>query len=89
MMDGIPTDSRLIVDISDGPICGYIDRQDERPQYKFKSIPYAKPPLGNLRFMIVKPSNDAEKSNLLSSLPAPPLELAFRPGGRVTTNRLT
>lgn len=51
-MEHIPKDCRAIVETSDGPICGYIDKEDERTQYIFKSIPYAKPPLGNLRFMV-------------------------------------
>ncbi|XP_023942431.1 juvenile hormone esterase [Bicyclus anynana] len=50
-MDDIPEEARSVVEISDGPICGYIDKQNGGIQYKYKSIPYAKPPVDNLRFM--------------------------------------
>ncbi|XP_045765486.1 juvenile hormone esterase-like [Maniola jurtina] len=50
-MDDLPDDSKSIVEISEGLICGYIDKQNEGTFHKFKNIPYAKPPLGNLRFM--------------------------------------
>ncbi|XP_064071505.1 juvenile hormone esterase-like [Vanessa tameamea] len=50
-MENIPDDCKCIVETKDGPICGYIDRREEGTYYKFKRIPYAKPPLHNLRFM--------------------------------------
>nr|AQY62738.1 carboxylesterase [Pieris rapae] len=42
---------KCIVQTQNGWICGYIDKRDEGTYYKFKSIPYAEPPVGNLRFM--------------------------------------
>ncbi|VVC98416.1 unnamed protein product [Leptidea sinapis] len=74
----IGTDKKCIIETSDGPICGYIDTTDEGTFYKFKSIPYAKPPLGNLRF---KPSSSAEpwKEVLDCTKDAPPpLSLTYK-----------
>lgn len=51
MADAV-SDSSCIINTKDGPVCGYVDKQDDRTYYKFKSIPYAKPPLGSLRFMV-------------------------------------
>lgn len=51
-MDGLHEDEKCILMIKDGPICGYIERNEEGTYYKFKKIPYAKPPLGNLRFTV-------------------------------------
>ncbi|CAH0725291.1 unnamed protein product, partial [Brenthis ino] len=54
-------DNNCIVETNHGPICGYIDRSEEGTYYKFKRIPYAMPPLGNLRFMpptLTKPWTD-------------------------------
>lgn len=47
-------DNRCIIETNNGRICGYIDRTADGTYYKFKRIPYAKPPLGNLRFMVRK-----------------------------------
>ncbi|CAH2071222.1 unnamed protein product, partial [Iphiclides podalirius] len=46
---------------NDGPICGFIEQIDNKAYYRFKKIPYAKPPLGSLRFIPpvpVKPWNN-------------------------------
>lgn len=51
-METIPEKEKYIIKTADGPICGYIDKTDEGTFYKFKSIPYAKPPLGRLRFLV-------------------------------------
>lgn len=51
-MDRMPEDLKCVVEIKDGPICGFIDKSDEGTYFKFKSIPYAKPPVGNLRFLV-------------------------------------
>lgn len=45
------SDSCAIV-TSDGPIRGFIDKIGETEYYKFKKIPYAKPPVGQLRFRV-------------------------------------
>ncbi|XP_026737629.1 carboxylesterase 4A-like [Trichoplusia ni] len=54
-MTSIPEDLKCIVETKDGPICGFIDKSDEGTYCKFQSIPYAKPPLGCLRFLPPKP----------------------------------
>ncbi|CAH1647167.1 unnamed protein product [Spodoptera littoralis] len=54
-MCSVPEDVKCIVETKDGPICGYIDKNDEGTYYKFSSIPYAKPPIGRLRFMPPSP----------------------------------
>lgn len=51
-MTATSEDLKCILETKDGPICGYIDKIEDRTYYKFKSIPYAKPPLGKLRFMV-------------------------------------
>lgn len=51
-MTSIPEDLKCIVETKDGPICGFIDKSDEGTYCKFQSIPYAKPPLGCLRFLV-------------------------------------
>ncbi|CAB3239295.1 unnamed protein product [Arctia plantaginis] len=50
-MTSTSEDLKCILETKDGPICGYIDKIESRTYYKFKSIPYAKPPIGKLRFM--------------------------------------
>ncbi|XP_041971314.1 juvenile hormone esterase-like [Aricia agestis] len=51
-MDKIPKDEHcIILQTRNGPICGYITKNDVGTYYKFKRIPYAKPPTGLLRFM--------------------------------------
>ncbi|XP_063377315.1 juvenile hormone esterase-like [Cydia fagiglandana] len=47
--------STCVVQTREGPIRGYIDRNDEGTYYKFKSIPFARPPIGPLRFMPPQP----------------------------------
>ncbi|XP_022823733.1 venom carboxylesterase-6-like [Spodoptera litura] len=54
-MVDIPEEAKCIVQTADGPICGYCEKTDEGICYKFKSIPYAKPPLGHLRFLPPSP----------------------------------
>lgn len=51
-MFSIPEESKCIVETKDGPICGLIDQSDEGTYYKFRRIPYAKPPVGRLRFLV-------------------------------------
>ena len=51
-MPAIQEDAKLIVETKDGPVCGYSEKTDEGTCYKFKSIPYAKPPIGKLRFLV-------------------------------------
>lgn len=51
-MNNFDEASRTIIEIDDGPICGYIEKENEKTIYNYKSIPYAKPPLGNLRFLV-------------------------------------
>lgn len=42
-----------IIQTTDGDVCGYIDKNEKGTcYYKFKKIPYAKPPLGQLRFQV-------------------------------------
>ncbi|CAH0591613.1 unnamed protein product [Chrysodeixis includens] len=51
----ISEDLQCIVHTKEGPICGYIDKTDGFDQYKFKSIPFALPPVGKLRFLPPQP----------------------------------
>ncbi|PZC81284.1 hypothetical protein B5X24_HaOG200158 [Helicoverpa armigera] len=51
----IPEEAKCIVETKEGPVCGYSEPTDEGICYRFKSIPYAKPPLGNLRFLPPSP----------------------------------
>lgn len=51
-MNKITSDLRYILHIENGPICGYVDKNSDGTYYKFKSIPYAKPPVGDLRFKV-------------------------------------
>lgn len=44
--------SRYSLQTSDGPVCGYIEKVDDKTYYRFKKIPYAKPPVGCLRFRV-------------------------------------
>ncbi|KAL0882445.1 hypothetical protein ABMA27_000925 [Loxostege sticticalis] len=45
-----------IIQTTDGDVCGYIDKNEKGTcYYKFKKIPYAKPPLGQLRFQPPSP----------------------------------
>nr|BAR64774.1 carboxylesterase [Ostrinia furnacalis] len=46
-MDSINT---CTIETEDGLVCGYIDTNNKNKYYKFKSIPYARPPVGLLRF---------------------------------------
>lgn len=47
-----PEESKCIIETKDGPVRGFIEVTEERTYYKFKSIPYATPPLGRLRFLV-------------------------------------
>ncbi|CAK1598832.1 unnamed protein product [Parnassius mnemosyne] len=47
----LPDDSKYVVKTEEGPVCGYIDKVDGKSYYKFKKIPYARPPIGSLRFL--------------------------------------
>lgn len=51
-MAAIPEDAKCIVETKEGPICGYYEKTDGGTCCKFKSIPYAKPPVGSLRFLV-------------------------------------
>lgn len=51
-MESISEELKCVVKTKDGPICGLIDKTDEGTYYKFGSIPYAKPPVGRLRFLV-------------------------------------
>ncbi|XP_045494497.1 esterase FE4-like [Colias croceus] len=71
-MDNLPEESKYIIETQEGPICGYIDKSDEGTYYKFKSIPYAEPPLGRLRFlppMVNKPWTDLRDCTQDAPLP--------------------
>ncbi|OWR41013.1 juvenile hormone esterase-like [Danaus plexippus] len=74
-MDGLHEDEKCILMIKDGPICGYIERNEEGTYYKFKKIPYAKPPLGNLRF--TPPSPATPWTDLLDCTQEAPLPLSL------------
>lgn len=43
--------TKLRVETKEGPICGYKETTNEGTYCKFKGIPYAKPPVGHLRFL--------------------------------------
>ncbi|XP_068630990.1 esterase FE4-like [Battus philenor] len=47
----LPEESKYRVQTMDGPVCGLIEKVKNRTYYRFKKIPYAKPPLGLLRFV--------------------------------------
>ncbi|CAG9559921.1 unnamed protein product [Danaus chrysippus] len=74
-MDGLHEDEKCILTIKDGPICGYIERNEEGTYYKFKKIPYAKPPLGTLRF--TPPSPVIPWTDLLDCTQDAPLPLSI------------
>ncbi|CAH0407446.1 unnamed protein product [Chilo suppressalis] len=42
--------TKCLIETADGPIYGFQDVREDGTYYKFKKIPYAKPPLGALRF---------------------------------------
>lgn len=74
-MSSIPEESKCIVETKDGPICGLIDKSDEGTYYKFRSIPYAKPPVGRLRFL---PPTPIEPWNqIIDCTESAPLPLCF------------
>lgn len=50
-MTSISEELKCVVKTKDGPICGFIEKNEDRKYYKFKAIPYAKPPVGSLRFL--------------------------------------
>lgn len=48
----VPEDEKCLIQTKDGPIFGFKDKTDNGLFYKFKGIPYAKPPIGSLRFLV-------------------------------------
>lgn len=52
-MDLWPDKEKQMLQIKDGPICGFIESTTEGKYYKFKKIPYTKPPTGTLRFRVI------------------------------------
>nr|ATJ44555.1 acetate esterase 11 [Helicoverpa assulta] len=76
-MDSIPEDSKCIVLTKDGPVCGLIDKSDEGTYYKFRSIPYAKPPLGRLRFL--PPSQIEPWEQVIDATKQAPLPFCLTP----------
>lgn len=80
-METLPDNLKCILETKDGPICGYIDKRDEGTYYKFKSIPYAKPPLANLRFM--PPLINQPWTDLLDCTQDAPVPMCFAIGNRV------
>lgn len=44
--------TKLKVETKEGPIYGYKETTNEGTYCKFKGIPYAKPPVGHLRFLV-------------------------------------
>ncbi|KOB75849.1 Odorant degrading enzyme CXE9 [Operophtera brumata] len=47
----VPDEENCVVQTKDGPVFGFIEKIDDGVYYKFKGIPYAKPPVGSLRFL--------------------------------------
>ncbi|KAM3967148.1 juvenile hormone esterase [Aphomia sociella] len=47
-----PSDNTTcVIQTADGPVRGFIEKTGHQKLYKFKSIPYGKPPIGPLRFL--------------------------------------
>ncbi|XP_038222830.1 esterase FE4-like isoform X2 [Zerene cesonia] len=74
-MENLPEESKYIIETEEGPICGYIDKRDEGTYYKFKSIPYAEPPLGRLRFL--PPKANKPWKDLLDCTQDAPVPMGF------------
>ncbi|XP_049869915.1 juvenile hormone esterase-like [Pectinophora gossypiella] len=51
IMESISEELKYVVETSCGPVCGYVNNKEQKSCYKFKGIPYAKPPVGRLRFL--------------------------------------
>lgn len=51
-MSTMPDEDNCLIQTKDGPIFGLIEKIDDGVTYKFKGIPYAKPPVGCLRFLV-------------------------------------
>ncbi|KAJ2951906.1 hypothetical protein O0L34_g4157 [Tuta absoluta] len=49
-MDSKPDEVECIVTLNNGTVRGYIETKNGKTYHKFKGIPYAQPPLGDLRF---------------------------------------
>ncbi|KAI8424384.1 hypothetical protein MSG28_002908 [Choristoneura fumiferana] len=81
MADAV-SDSNCIIHTKDGAIRGYVDKQDNSTYYKFKSIPYAKPPLGSLRFM--PPQSTAPWTEVLDCTKDSPVPVSIGRGIKVT-----
>uniref|UniRef100_A0A0K8TUL2 Carboxylic ester hydrolase n=1 Tax=Epiphyas postvittana TaxID=65032 RepID=A0A0K8TUL2_EPIPO len=81
MADAVP-DLNCIINTKDGPVRGYVDKQDDSTYYTFKGIPYAKPPLGSLRFM--PPQQVAPWTEVLDCTKDSPLPACIGRGIKVT-----
>lgn len=53
-MEESPASDKILVPVvtKEGPVHGYLHETDVGIFYRFSGIPYAKPPLGNLRFLV-------------------------------------
>lgn len=51
-MSTVFDDKKCVIQTKDGPIFGFIEKTEDGTRYKFKGIPYAKPPIGSLRFLV-------------------------------------
>ncbi|KPJ19515.1 Venom carboxylesterase-6 [Papilio machaon] len=65
------------VQTKDGPICGLIEKVDNKTYYKFKKIPYALPPVGPLRFMPPVPVKPWKEELDCTVEPSPPASFLF------------
>ncbi|KAJ2951905.1 hypothetical protein O0L34_g4156 [Tuta absoluta] len=74
-MESIPNDLKCKVDTKDGPVCGYIERKNERDYYTFKGIPYAQPPVEDLRFK--PPLPPKPWTNLIDCTQDAPIPMGF------------
>ncbi|XP_059046080.1 juvenile hormone esterase-like [Achroia grisella] len=61
-----------VIQTLDGPVRGFMDDTDEQICYKFKGIPYGKPPLGSLRFLPPVPNDPwTEEIDCTQETPVP------------------